>query len=108
MAYSLALAERIRGVLAHYGPTTERKMFGGLAFLLDGNMCCGVNDDDLMARVGPKAYEELLARPGARPMTFTGKPLKGYLFLDGATLTDEALGEWVGHAVAFCRTLPSK
>lgn len=108
MAYSLALAERMRSALALQVPTTERKMFGGLAFLLNGHMCCGINGDDLMARVGPAAYEGLLANPAARPMDFTGKPLKGYLFVDGASLTDDALGEWVGHAVAFVRTLKPK
>ena len=77
MPYDEALAERIRAVLKHRRGITEKKMFGGLTFLLHGNMFCGVADRELMVRVGPDAYEQALARWHTREMDFTGRPLKG-------------------------------
>lgn len=100
------LAERVREAV---GPCVERAMFGGLAFLVDGHMACGVLGDELVVRVGLDAYEAALARPHARPMDFTGKPLRGYVYVEAGGLeSDEALAAWVARGVAFVATLPPK
>jgi TfoX/Sxy family transcriptional regulator of competence genes len=75
--YDERLSERVRLALKPRRGISEKKMFGGLAFLLRGNMLCGVIDQDLLVRVGADAYEQALARPHAREMDFTGRPLKG-------------------------------
>jgi len=112
MAYDEGLAQRIREVLddgVDGDVITERKMFGGLAFMLGGNMCVGVVAEDLMVRVGPDAYAEALAEHDAREMDFTGRPLKGMVYVDGAQLdSDERLIEWVRRGVAFAGSLPPK
>ena len=109
MAYNEILADRIRGVLAHRSDLTEKKMFGGLSFMLGGNMCCGIMKDDLVLRVYPDSYETALARPHARPMDFTGRPLKGmvYVGLEGYK-TDEELKGWRDQALSFALSLPPK
>ncbi len=107
MAYDENLADRIRKVLARHKALTEKKMFGGVAFMLGGKMCCGVVKNDLVVRVGPEHHEEALAQPHARPMDFTGWPMKGFLFIGPAGYrTDEALAKWVKQAVEFVSTLP--
>lgn len=109
MAYDEAAARRSREVLGKYPGVTERKMFGGLAFLLDGHMCCGVLGGDLMVRVGPRGYEAALSRPHTRKMDFTGKPLTGFVFVGPAGFgTKKDLDAWIGKAAAFVRTLPPK
>jgi TfoX/Sxy family transcriptional regulator of competence genes len=109
MAYNGKLADRIRKVLAGQQGLSERKMFGGIAFMLRGKMCCGVVKDDLVVRVGPKLYEEALAEAHARPMDFTGRPLRGFVFIAPAGhKTDQALAKWVRRAVKFARSLPPK
>ena len=109
MPYDEKLAERIRRGLAEYANVTEKKMFGGLSFMLGGHMCCGVLQDDLVLRVGPDGYEGALAEPHARPMDFTGRPMKGMVYVgpDGYK-TDEALSKWVIRAASFASSLPSK
>ncbi len=109
MAYDERLAGRIRDVLANRGDVVEKKMFGGLAFMVKGNMCCGVVGDELMARVGPDGYQAALKRPHARPMDFTGKPLKGFVYVapEGSAAPD-ALESWIGLALEFVETLPAK
>lgn len=109
MAYDERLAQRIREVLATRSDVVEKKMFGGLAFMLRGNMCCGVTRDDMMVRVGPEAYEEALALPHAREMDFTGKPLKGFVYVgqEGFESDDDLLA-WVGRGVNFALSLPAK
>ena len=95
MAYDEALAQRIRGLL--HGPAVEeRKMFGGLAFLVGGRMCCGVQDSDLMVRVPKEGHAQALRQPHVRPMNFTGRSLKGFVYV-GATGTKSAaaLRRWV-------------
>lgn len=87
----------------------EKKMFGGLSFMVKGNMCCGVVGDELMARVGPDGYEAALKRPHARPMDFTGKPLKGFVYVAPEGFADRAdLEGWIGLALNFVETLPAK
>ncbi|MBM3216980.1 TfoX/Sxy family protein, partial [Candidatus Poribacteria bacterium] len=81
MPYDENLAERIRRVVAGRHGVTEKRMFGGLAFLLDGKMFCGIANSDLMVRVGPERYEAALSLPHVRPMDFTGRPMTGYVYV---------------------------
>jgi hypothetical protein len=109
MAFDEGVANRVREALRSRAVAEEKRMFGGIAFMVDGHMCVGVNDRDLMLRVGPAAAEGAFGRPGARPMDFTGRPLKGYLYVGPEGFTDEAaLGEWLEMALDFVRTLPPK
>lgn len=109
MAYDEILAERIRTVLHRRKGITERKMFGGLAFMAAGNMACGVVADELMVRVGPKGYDDALGQPHARPMDFTGKPLRGMVYVGTKGIaTDEDLDQWVMRGLKFARSLPAK
>lgn len=108
MAYDLGLAKRIRTELVGL-PFVEKKMFGGVGFLLNGNMACGVNKDSLIVRVGPLKQSELLGKPHANPFDMTGKPMKGWLMVepDGYE-TPEQLAAWVKEGVEFALTLPPK
>lgn len=109
MAYDEALAARIRDKLRRRKGVTEKKMFGGLCFLVNGNMACGVVKDELMVRVGKDAHDETLRIPHARPMDFTGRPMRGMLYVGRAGIDgDEGLGEWLDRAVRFARSLPAK
>jgi TfoX/Sxy family transcriptional regulator of competence genes len=106
MAYDDKLADRIRRVVGPRPDVTEKKMFGGVAFLLDGKMFCGIVKDNLMVRVGPEQYEAALAEAHVRPMDFTGRPMKGYVFVGpGATRTENAIKKWVDQGAAFVATL---
>jgi TfoX/Sxy family transcriptional regulator of competence genes len=109
MAYDEGLAERIRSVLEGRPRVTEKKMFGGVAFLLDGKMFVGIVKDDLMVRIGPDRYPDALKRPHVRPMDFTGKPMVGYVYVapDGVA-EDRRLEEWVSLGAKFVATLPEK
>lgn len=109
MAFDEGLAHRVREVLSERVDLTEKKMFGGLCFLLGGNMCCGIVGDELMLRVGPEAYKPTMARPHAREMDFTGRAMKGmvYVGVDGIA-EDSDLAEWLAIAVAFAGSLPAK
>lgn len=101
MAYDSDLAERIRRALAGAGAVVEKRMFGGLCFMLDGHMCCGISGEDLMLRVGRERYVEVLGKPHARPMDFTGRPLTGLVFVSPAGFaSDRDLSRWIGFAVA--------
>jgi TfoX/Sxy family transcriptional regulator of competence genes len=109
MAYDEALAQRVRGVMAGKHGVTERKMFGGLAFMLRGNMFVGILERSLMARVGPENYPRALASPGARQMDFTGRPMRGYIFVDAEGVKSTAqLKRWVTLCADFAATLPAK
>ena len=106
MSYDEPLASRIRAILSKKRGVTEKKMFGGLAFLLPQGMFCGLIHDDLMVRVGPERYEELLKETHARPMDFTGRPMKGYVFVSTEGLRRPAmLARWVGRGLEFVSTL---
>ncbi len=109
MAYDEQLVDRIRNVLVRHKGLEEKKMFGGLTFMLRGNMCCGVDKDNLMIRVGPDQYEQVLAEPHARPMDFTGRSLRGMVYVgpDGYR-SDEGLVKWVQRGVDFALSLPPK
>jgi TfoX/Sxy family transcriptional regulator of competence genes len=102
MTYDERIATRIRAILAARGDVVERKMFGGLTFMVNGTMCCGITDEALVVRVGPAAYEAALALPHARPMTFTGRPLVGMVYVDPPGYrTEPALRRWVERGLAF-------
>ncbi len=109
MPYNEQLANQIRGIVGNQPGLTERKMFGGIAFMIDGNMFCGVVRDDLMARVGPDRHEEALASPGARLMDFAARPMKGMVFVGPeGHAKDEQLRGWVEETLDYVRTLPAK
>jgi TfoX/Sxy family transcriptional regulator of competence genes len=109
VAYNEKLADRIRAIVGERPNLTERKMFGGLAFMVNGNMFCGITRDDLMVRVGPDRFEEALASPGARPMDFTGRPMKGMAFIEPEGYTsEEALRGWVDQTLEYAQSLPAK
>lgn len=109
MACDEGVAERIREVFADRQDMIEKKMFGGIAFMHRGNMCCGIVDDMLMARVGPGAYEEALGRPHTRVMDFTGKSLKGFVYVEAAGFAeDDDLRAWLALCEAFTGSLPPK
>lgn len=108
MPYNAELAGRVQVFLEGWEGITERKMFGGIAFMLQGNMCCGVTNDDLMVRVGADGLEDALAQPHARPMDFTGRPMKGFVFVDAAARGDRDLRKWVQRGVVFAQSLPAE
>jgi TfoX/Sxy family transcriptional regulator of competence genes len=109
MAYNEDLAARVRALLAEQADLSERKMFGGLAFMVQGNMCCGIVREELMVRVGPERYAAALTQPHAREIDFTGRPMTGMVMVapDGLA-SDVELEEWVGQALAFASSLPPK
>ena len=108
MAYDLKLAERIRSQLAGI-PFVERKMFGGVGFLLSGNMACGANKNNLIVRVNPEKHSALLKKPHAKPFDMTGRPMKGWLVIEAdGCKTDRQLSTWVKEGVEFALTLPVK
>jgi TfoX/Sxy family transcriptional regulator of competence genes len=109
MTYSEELAERLRHHLLRDPRVSEKKMFGGLSFLVDGKMFCGVLGNDLMVRVDPSDSETLLDQPHVRPMDFTGRPMRGFLYVDpGGYENDEALVEWTRRALGYVATLPQR
>jgi hypothetical protein len=109
MAYDNRLAERLRGALEAEPGVVERRMFGGLAYMVDGNMACGVIGDDLMVRVGPGAFDDAMSRPHVRVMDFTHRPSRGMVYVAPAGVSTEAdLAEWVRRGVQFARSLPPK
>ncbi len=109
MAYNENLADRIREILADRNEITEKKMFGGLSFMLGGNMCCGIIKDDLVVRVDPDSYEKAVGKPHARPMDFTGRPLKGMVYVGPEGYrTNEELKYWLDQALNFALSLPPK
>ncbi|MDA0769334.1 MAG: TfoX/Sxy family protein [Chloroflexi bacterium] len=109
MAYDEGLAQRIREVFQGNTGVDEKKMFGGIAFMVEGNMCVGVVGDELMVRVGPDQYEDSLAQPNAREMDFTGRAMKGMVYIDTDGVdSDVGLQSWVDRGLAFVTTLPPK
>jgi TfoX/Sxy family transcriptional regulator of competence genes len=109
MAFSEPLADRVRAALARRRGVSEKKMFGGVAFLANGHMFCGVNRDDVVVRVGPDAWAKALSRKHARPMDFTGRPLSGYVYVaPPGVRTAALLKTWVDQGLRFARTLPPR
>ncbi len=109
MAFDQALADRIRDVLASRSELSEREMFGGIAFMVGGNMACGVIGEDLLVRLGAEDAEKALAESHTRPMDFTGKPMKTTIYVDPAgTASDSDLAGWVDAGADFAASLPPK
>ena len=111
MAYDPDLADRVRAAVTTHAArrglrTGEHRMFGGLAFMVEGKMACGVIGGELMARVGPSRHAQALEHPHARPMDFTGRPMTGYVFIKPAGCsTRRTLQKWVAQAVDHVSTL---
>jgi hypothetical protein len=107
--YDERLAERVRGVLAPHHGVVEKKMMGGLCFMLRGHMCCGVMKDGLLARVGREHHAAALGEQHARPMTLTGRSLRGFVVVEPAGIrTKRNLERWVARGIAFVESLPPK
>ena len=109
MPYNEGLAERVTAAMESSTPPDARKMFGGVAFMVKGNMACGVIESDLIVRVPPDQYEAILARPHVRPMDMTGRPMRGWVVVGPeATSGEAALREWVSVGVDYALSLPPK
>ena len=109
MAYDESLAERLRQRLARKKGVTEKKMFGGIGFLLNGNMCVGIWKDSLIARIDPAKYEQALQEPFVREFDITGRPMKGWVLVDPVGIADDdQLGDWVQRATRYVGGLPAK
>jgi TfoX/Sxy family transcriptional regulator of competence genes len=109
MAFDEALAYRIRDILSDRTDVVEKKMFGGLTFMVSGNMCVGVSKERLMVRVGPDQFADSIAQAHARPMDMQGKPMKGFIFVDAdGFASDEDLNAWVQRGLNFVHTIPAK
>jgi TfoX/Sxy family transcriptional regulator of competence genes len=106
MPYDESLADRIRRAMSARTDVTEKKMFGGVAFLLHGKMFCGIVKDELMVRVGPENFEKALDEPHVRPMNFTGRPMNGYVFVEPeGCLSEKEVGIWAERGAGFVATL---
>ena len=109
MAYDENLADRVRALLKGKRSVTEKKMFGGLCFMVNGNMACGVEKNKLVVRVDPGDYEKFLKQKHIRKMDFTGKPLKGFIYvLPDGLIRSDSLKKWVDRGAQFARSLPKK
>jgi TfoX/Sxy family transcriptional regulator of competence genes len=109
MAYDEALAERVRAVISLREDVVERKMFGGIAWMLAGNMACGVLGDELIVRLAPEEGEKALAEPHTREFDFTGRPMRNIVMVaPAATAEDSELAGWVDAGADFAASLPPK
>jgi TfoX/Sxy family transcriptional regulator of competence genes len=109
VAYDEGLAQRVREEMEELPGYTEKKMFGGVGFMLHGNMATGVIGEDLIVRVGKEQYERALGEPQARPFDMTGRPMTGWVVItEAAYAPDENLRAWVQRGVDFARSLPPK
>jgi TfoX/Sxy family transcriptional regulator of competence genes len=109
MAFDEALATRVRPLLADVEGVVEKRMFGGLAFLVQGNMSVGVHGTELIVRVEPADTDEALRQPGVRLFDLTGRPMKGWILVSHEALgPGKALASWVTRGVAYARSLPPK
>lgn len=108
MAVDQRLLERVRAALGRRR-VVEKRMFGGVAFLLRGHMCVGVLGSTLVVRLDKEKTDSLLSPPHVRPMDFTGRPMRGFLYVDGPAIrTAPALKNWVERAVGYASSLPAK
>ena len=109
MAYSEDIAARIRDELASVADIEEKKMFGGVSYLLNGNMAVGVIGDEMCVRVDKADFEEFVTEPGARIFDFSGRPMKGWLMVSEQGMADDAtFSKWVDRGVTFAASLPPK
>lgn len=109
MALDEQLASRVRTQLGSQAGLAEKKMFGGLAFLINGNMSVGIHGNELIVRIDPATTDATLQEPGARPFDITGRPMKGWLLIGGPGIkTPESLAKWVRRGIEFASSLPKK
>lgn len=109
MAYDEKLAKRVRTVLRPEDGYVEKKMFGGICYLLNGNMVCGILNDELIVRVGADSFEKSLILPYARKFDITGRPMTGWVVISSeGIIKTKALKQWINKGIAFARTLPPK
>ena len=109
MAYDEGLAQRILEAMEDLPELEEKKMFGGVGYMLQGNMACGVHKNDLIVRVGPDQYEDSLQEPFVRPFDLTGRPMKGWVVVTaGGYASDNDLNRWVDEGAEFALSLPPK
>lgn len=109
MPYDQALAERVRALISLREAVSEREMFGGIGFMLAGNIACGVLGEELIVRLSPEDGERALAEPGVRPFDYTGRPMKGWIYVAGDALgSEEELASWVDSGADFAASLPAK
>jgi hypothetical protein len=109
MAVDEALAERVRGELGDVDGVVEKRMFGGLAFLIEGNMAVGVHGEDLIVRLAPEETDDAVAEPHVRIFDMSGRPMKGWVLVGpDTTESEEGLGAWVTRGVDFAESLPAK
>lgn len=106
MAYDERLADRVRELLSERTDVTERRMFGGLTFMVAGHMCCGIHGDELILRLAPTAEETALRAPSARPMDLTRRAMRGFVTISPDGLRGQSLDRWVAQAVARAESLP--
>ncbi len=108
MAFDELLADRVRTCLQQVAGVSEKKMFGGLAFMIGGHLTVGVYGDGLIARIGAQDMDAATAEPGVRPFDMTGRPMRGIVVIDSAVLDDKALDRWIGQARSYVAGLPPK
>ena len=109
MSYNEELAARVREIVTEKADPVELKMFGGVAFMVRGHMCVGVIKDDLILRLGGDGADEALRHPAVRPMDFTGKPMKNFLYVGPEETTKERdLRAWIDKGLAFVASLPPR
>ena len=109
MAYDEELADRVRALLAGRSGVREQKMFGGLAFMLNGNMACGILKGELIVRVGKENFDDALSLPHARMFDMTGRPMRSFVYVSAEGLaSEEGLQEWAGRGIAYAESLPPK
>jgi TfoX/Sxy family transcriptional regulator of competence genes len=108
MVFDQALAASVRTALVGAGAVREVKMFGGIGFMLNGNMVAAVSKRGLLVRVGKNRRDSALAQQGARPVVMRGRTMEGYIYVDPSVLNDQAVQKWLQLAVAFVQTLPPK
>jgi len=109
MAYNQKLLERIRGILSKRTDVVEKKMFGGVAFMVRGNMACGPHDNKLLVRIGDEAAASAMSEPHVKPMMFTGRAMKSFATIEAPGIkTDEQLRRWVEMAAAYAASLAAK
>ena len=108
MGFDELLADRVRASLQQVAGVSEKKMFGGLAFMIGGHLTVGVYGDGLMARIGAQDMDAATAGPGVRPFDMAGRPMRGIVVIDSAVLDDKALDRWIGQARSYVADLPPK
>ncbi|MBV9324238.1 MAG: TfoX/Sxy family protein [Chloroflexi bacterium] len=107
VVYNEALAERVRAVLLSMPDVDEKKMFGGVTFMVSGQMCCGVLKDDLVVKTGPEGFDQLVAQPHVRPFDFSGRPMVGMVYVASAGVASDAqLRGWIQRGLDFVQQNP--